>query len=153
ETDKLEDEKSSIQKEISELQKQKERLELILEAHQPICKVPHSHRQDQRGDPPRPVKEEPPEEAARGPKASLPRIQLSDTLLEPEALHTPTLMRTPSITPFTPNLIFTYPSLQETGPVPRESCSTAHRRLSSSSSCSSGEQSPGSLSSPTLFVL
>uniref|UniRef100_A0A674JX01 FOS like 1, AP-1 transcription factor subunit n=1 Tax=Terrapene triunguis TaxID=2587831 RepID=A0A674JX01_9SAUR len=39
ETDQLEEEKSGLQKEIAELQKQKERLELILEAHRPVCKV------------------------------------------------------------------------------------------------------------------
>lgn len=33
ETDKLEDEKSALPREIEELQKQKERLELVLEAH------------------------------------------------------------------------------------------------------------------------
>ncbi|OCT84134.1 fos-related antigen 1 [Xenopus laevis] len=144
ETDKLEEEKSSLQKEIAELQKQKDKLELILEAHQPICKFPHNMQQV---DSSRLVKEEPHEEPPRGPKVNLPRIELSDTLLEPEALHTPTLMKTPSITPFTPNLIFTYPG-------PQESCSIAHRRLSrSSSSSSSEEQSPCSLSSNSLLTL
>ncbi|XP_053305668.1 fos-related antigen 1 [Spea bombifrons] len=142
ETDKLEEEKSSLQKEIAELQKQKDKLELILDAHQPICKIPNQH--DQKGGSPRTVKKEPQEELARCPKVNLPRIELSETLLEPEALHTPTLMKTPSITPFTPTLVFTYPG-------PQESCSTAHRRLSSSSS--SAEQSPGSLDSPTLLTL
>ncbi|KAE8607671.1 hypothetical protein XENTR_v10011246 [Xenopus tropicalis] len=147
ETDKLEEEKSSLQKEIAELQKQKDKLELILEAHQPICKFPDSHHNMQQVDSSRLVKKEPHEESPRGPKVNLPRIELSDTILEPEALHTPTLMKTPSITPFTPNLVFTYPG-------PQESCSTAHRRLSrSSSSGSSGEQSPCSLSSNSLLTL
>ncbi|KAG8437882.1 hypothetical protein GDO86_008542 [Hymenochirus boettgeri] len=145
ETDKLEEEKSTLQKEIAELQKQKDKLELILEAHQPICKVPHSHHTKQDVKSPRRVKEEPHDEPSRAHKVNLPRIELSETLLEPEALHTPTLMKTPSITPFTPNLIFTYPA-------PQESCSTAHLRLSSSSS-SSGEQSPCSLSSHNLLTL
>ncbi|XP_077312169.1 fos-related antigen 1 [Lithobates pipiens] len=146
ETDKLEEEKSSLQKDIAELQKQKDKLELILEAHQPICKVAHSQQNSQQGGSPKFVKEEPHEEPARGSKVKLPRIEISDTLLEPEALHTPTLMKTPSITPFTPSLMFTYPG-------PQESCSTAHRKLSTSSSNSSGDQSPGSLSSPTLLTL
>ncbi|XP_063293424.1 fos-related antigen 1 [Pelobates fuscus] len=146
ETDKLEEEKSSIQKEIAELQKQKDKLELILDAHQPICKIQHSDHHERKVASPRTVKEEPHEELARGPKVNLPRIELSETLLEPEALHTPTLMKTPSVTPFTPTLVFTYPG-------PQESCSTAHRRLSSSSSNSSGEQSNGSLDSPTLLTL
>ncbi|XP_018408368.1 PREDICTED: fos-related antigen 1 [Nanorana parkeri] len=142
ETDQLEEEKSSLQKEIAELQKQKDKLELILDAHQPICKVAHS----QQGGSPKLVKEEPHDEPARGPRVRLPRIEISDTVLEPEALHTPTLMKTPSITPFTPSLMFTYPG-------PQESCSTAHRKSSTSSSNNSGDQSPGSLSSPTLLTL
>lgn len=40
ETDKLEDEKSSLQNDIAKLLKEKERLEFILAAHQPICKIP-----------------------------------------------------------------------------------------------------------------
>ncbi|XP_041832297.1 proto-oncogene c-Fos-like [Melanotaenia boesemani] len=40
ETDKLEDEKSSLQNDIANLLKEKERLEFILAAHQPICKIP-----------------------------------------------------------------------------------------------------------------
>ncbi|KAG8563661.1 hypothetical protein GDO81_016168 [Engystomops pustulosus] len=145
ETDKLEDEKSSLQKEIAELQKQKDKLELILDAHQPICKVPRDHQPTQQTDSYRILKKEAHEELARGPKVKLPRIELSSTVLEPEALHTPTLMKTPSITPFTPTLVFTYPGTQE-------SCSTAHRRLSSSSS-SGGDQSPSSLSSSTILTL
>ncbi|XP_068117794.1 fos-related antigen 1 [Hyperolius riggenbachi] len=144
ETDKLEEEKSSLQKEIAELQKQKDKLELILDAHQPICKVVHSQQSSKQGNSSRPIKQETHEE--RGSKIKLPRIEISDTVLEPEALHTPTLMKTPSITPFTPSLVFTYPGAQE-------SCSTAHRKLSSSSSNNSGDQSPASLSSPTLLTL
>ncbi|XP_051954754.1 protein c-Fos-like [Xyrauchen texanus] len=40
ETDQLEDEKSTLQNDISSLLKQKERLEFILAAHKPICKIP-----------------------------------------------------------------------------------------------------------------
>uniref|UniRef100_A0A3B4AVQ7 Protein c-Fos n=1 Tax=Periophthalmus magnuspinnatus TaxID=409849 RepID=A0A3B4AVQ7_9GOBI len=40
ETDQLEDEKSSLQNDIAKLLKEKERLEFILAAHQPICKIP-----------------------------------------------------------------------------------------------------------------
>lgn len=36
----LEDEKSSLQNDIANLMKEKERLEFILAAHQPICKIP-----------------------------------------------------------------------------------------------------------------
>ncbi|XP_051510441.1 protein c-Fos-like [Myxocyprinus asiaticus] len=40
ETDKLEDEKSTLQNDIASLLKEKERLEFILAAHKPICKIP-----------------------------------------------------------------------------------------------------------------
>ncbi|XP_054616965.1 v-fos FBJ murine osteosarcoma viral oncogene homolog Ab [Dunckerocampus dactyliophorus] len=40
ETDQLEEEKSSLQNDIANLLKEKERLEFILAAHQPVCKVP-----------------------------------------------------------------------------------------------------------------
>ncbi|XP_077408391.1 v-fos FBJ murine osteosarcoma viral oncogene homolog Ab [Vanacampus margaritifer] len=40
ETDQLEDEKSNLQNDIANLLKEKERLEFILAAHQPVCKVP-----------------------------------------------------------------------------------------------------------------
>lgn len=45
----LEEEKSELEAEISELQKEKERLEFVLVAHQPACKIPY---QDQ---PPAPL--------------------------------------------------------------------------------------------------
>ncbi|XP_066551124.1 protein c-Fos isoform X2 [Amia ocellicauda] len=40
ETDKLEDDKDALQTEIANLLKEKEKLELILAAHKPICKIP-----------------------------------------------------------------------------------------------------------------
>uniref|UniRef100_A0AAV2KEP5 Protein c-Fos n=1 Tax=Knipowitschia caucasica TaxID=637954 RepID=A0AAV2KEP5_KNICA len=46
ETDELEDEKSSLQNDIANLQKEKERLEFILAAHQPICKIPSELEMD-----------------------------------------------------------------------------------------------------------
>ncbi|KAM4690296.1 protein c-Fos [Rhinophrynus dorsalis] len=41
ETDDLEDEKSALQAEIASLLKEKEKLEFILAAHKPACKIPH----------------------------------------------------------------------------------------------------------------
>ncbi|XP_063804353.1 protein c-Fos [Pseudophryne corroboree] len=41
ETDDLEDEKSGLQAEIAALLKEKEKLEFILAAHKPACKIPH----------------------------------------------------------------------------------------------------------------
>nr|AAX41633.1 FOS-like antigen 1 [synthetic construct] len=136
ETDKLEDEKSGLQREIEELQKQKERLELVLEAHRPICKIPEGAKEGDTGStsgtssPPAPCR-------------PVPCISLSPgPVLEPEALHTPTLMTTPSLTPFTPSLVFTYPGTPEP-------CASAHRKSSSSS----GDPSSDPLGSPTLLAL
>ncbi|XP_008145157.1 fos-related antigen 1 [Eptesicus fuscus] len=136
ETDKLEDEKSGLQREIEELQKQKERLELVLEAHRPICKIPEGAKESDTGGPG--GTSSPP-----APSRPVPCISLSPgPVLEPEALHTPTLMTTPSLTPFTPSLVFTYPSTPEP-------CASAHRRSSSSS----GDPSSDPLGSPTLLAL
>ncbi|XP_077123667.1 protein c-Fos [Ranitomeya variabilis] len=41
ETDDLEDQKSALQAEIANLLKEKEKLEFILAAHKPACKIPH----------------------------------------------------------------------------------------------------------------
>ncbi|XP_061562904.1 v-fos FBJ murine osteosarcoma viral oncogene homolog Ab [Cololabis saira] len=46
ETDLLEDEKSGLQNDIANLMKEKERLEFILAAHQPICKIPSELEMD-----------------------------------------------------------------------------------------------------------
>ncbi|ESO96568.1 hypothetical protein LOTGIDRAFT_89661, partial [Lottia gigantea] len=39
ETEKLEGEKSALEDDIQQLQKQRDQLEFILKAHQPLCKV------------------------------------------------------------------------------------------------------------------
>ena len=89
---------------------------------------------------------------------------------ESETLHTPILISTPSLTPFTASLVFTYPSgsldtsasvssqsLPDLGSFSQPSshrsrtpqpCSVAHRRSSSS-----GDQSDHSLNSPTILTL
>lgn len=145
ETDKLEDEKSGLQREIEELQKQKERLELVLEAHRPICKIPEGARESNTGGTGG-TSGTSGTSGTNSPPASsrpVPCISLSPRpVLEPEALHTPTLMTTPSLTPFTSNLVFTYPSTPEP-------CGSAHRRSSSSS----GDPSSDPLGSPTLLAL
>ncbi|XP_059811171.1 fos-related antigen 1-like isoform X2 [Hypanus sabinus] len=168
ETDQLEDKKSSLQKEIADLQKEKERLEFVLEAHQPICKIPA-----EGGVKPGPsrgcgAKVKGQAAKAAGPKPRpadvpiLPASQLAERQ-DAEALHTPTLIATPSITPFTASLAFTYPSVPHYEPEPSagpsgtaagalsspEDCAAAHRRGSSSG----GDQSSDSLSSPTLVAL
>ncbi|XP_062380427.1 fos-related antigen 1a isoform X2 [Sardina pilchardus] len=195
ETDQLEDDKSRLQKEIANLQKEKEKLELVLEAHRPICKTQDSDSDSDsdsrpkfptlRGikiepadsDLPRPSKSAQPKADKPKPKITIPPppapASSSAIHIESEALHTPVLMSTPSLTPFTSSLIFTYPSASlEAGPsvtaqnlsLPgpststqqstihasrrHEPCGIAHRRSSSS-----GDQSDHSLSSPTILTL
>lgn len=50
ETDKLEDEKSSLQAEIDDLMKEKERLEQVLAFHGPSCKLPASDDSSDKGE-------------------------------------------------------------------------------------------------------
>uniref|UniRef100_UPI00398ECC4D fos-related antigen 1a n=1 Tax=Pristiophorus japonicus TaxID=55135 RepID=UPI00398ECC4D len=163
ETDQLEDEKSGLQKEIAELQKEKEKLEFVLEAHQPICKMADDHREPSSSGTTgcRATK---PKASSASFKPRPPKVSISPVPeLESGALHTPTLPRTPSVTPFTASLAFTYPSLAayelpepSSGPSasgmaifsPPEPCAAAHRRSSSS-----GDQSSDSLNSPTLVSL
>ncbi|KAM9849846.1 fos-related antigen 1a [Aulostomus maculatus] len=183
ETDQLEDEKSRLQKEIAELQKQKEKLELVLEAHRPICKIGDS---DSDSDP-NPatssiegIKREPEDCSRPGPSRKLPskmvkpkpKITLptkpttsSAAPYDSESLHTPVLASTPSLTPFTAAMVFTYPSAPTDTSASTSSqatsnqgnvqvsqapqpCGIAHRRSSSS-----GDQSDHSLHSPTILTL
>ncbi|XP_067242348.1 fos-related antigen 1a isoform X3 [Chanodichthys erythropterus] len=191
ETDQLEDEKSRLQKEIAELQKQKEKLELVLEAHRPICKVQDSDSDsDSNNDLPTlsGIKVEPADPDLPGPsgesksqtklnkpkpKITIPPPASASTVtsvaLESESLHTPVVISTPSLTPFSASLVFCYPSSSvdsssvtssqapsltasqhatsqsSRNPQP---CGVAHRRSSSS-----GDQSDHSLNSPTILTL
>ncbi|XP_053361877.1 fos-related antigen 1a [Clarias gariepinus] len=192
ETDQLEDKKSRLQKEIAELEKEKEKLELVLEAHRPICKVQDSDS-DSDSNPVLPtlsgIKIEPVDSELPGPsrKCQIPTKQekpkpkiiipppsttSSDINLEPDTLHTPILLSTPSLTPFTSSLIFTYPTTSLDSNTPTSSqthslsaasttqhgtfqtsrnpepCAIAHRRSSSS-----GDQSDQSLNSPTILTI
>ncbi|XP_042188682.1 fos-related antigen 2 isoform X1 [Callorhinchus milii] len=175
ETEKLEEEKSGLQKEIAHLQKEKEKLEFILVAHKPICKM--LSECDSRRTTPSPspravrsahanhvvIKKEPVEElkamtkymtkAQRSVIKPVTEINIANSYFEEaEPLNTPVVITsTPAatITPCAASLVFTYPSIpsldQES---PSESCSKAHRRSSSS-----GDQSSDSLNSPTLLAL
>lgn len=178
ETDELEDEKSRLQKEIAELQKEKEKLELVLEAHRPICKIEDS---DSDSDPYPSIsslgaiKLEPEESSPPGPSTRppvkmekpKPRITiptrpvaspLSLAVSESESLHTPVLTSTPSLLSFTTaGTVFTYPSASSDPGSSVTShqqaqapqpCGIAHRRSSSS-----GDQSDHSLHSPTILTL
>ncbi|XP_019901365.2 fos-related antigen 1a isoform X2 [Esox lucius] len=189
ETDELEGKKSRLQKEIAELQKEKEKLQLVLEAHRPICKIQDSDSDsDQSSDllSLGVIKIEPELSHLPGPSAKSqlkiekpkPKITIpvglataSAVATESESLHTPILISTPTLTPFTASLVFNYPSgsldsssttSSQVLPAPSSSsqvgtaqqsrntqpCSIAHRRSSSS-----GDQSDHSLNSPTVITL
>lgn len=49
ETEKLEEEKADLQKEIETLQKEKDKLEFMLVAHNPVCKLPNDERHQPSG--------------------------------------------------------------------------------------------------------
>lgn len=49
ETEKLEEEKADLQKEIESLQKEKDKLEFMLVAHNPVCKLPMEERHQSSG--------------------------------------------------------------------------------------------------------
>ncbi|CAB1325404.1 unnamed protein product [Coregonus sp. 'balchen'] len=130
ETDELEGRKSCLEKEIAELQKEKEKLELVLEAHRPICKIHDSDSDsDQSSELPSlgGIKIEPelsdlPGSSAKSqsriekpkPKITIPVRTVTSSAsavpMESESLHTPILISTPSLTPFTASLVFSYPS-------------------------------------------
>ncbi|KAK1333191.1 hypothetical protein QTO34_006728 [Cnephaeus nilssonii] len=172
ETEELEEEKSGLQKEIAELQKEKEKLEFMLVAHGPVCKISPEERRSPPASGLQPlrgggggvgavvVKQEPLEEDSpssssagldKGQRSVIKPISIAGGFYGEEPLHTPIVVTsTPAITPGTSNLVFTYPSVleQESPASPSESCSKAHRRSSSS-----GDQSSDSLNSPTLLAL
>ncbi|XP_032353168.1 fos-related antigen 2 isoform X2 [Camelus ferus] len=173
ETEELEEEKSGLQKEIAELQKEKEKLEFMLVAHGPVCKISPEERRSPPASGLQPlrsgssggvgavvVKQEPPEEDSpssssagldKSQRSVIKPISIAGGFYGEEPLHTPIVVTsTPAITPGTSNLVFTYPSVleQESPASPSESCSKAHRRSSSS-----GDQSSDSLNSPTLLAL
>uniref|UniRef100_A0A4W3GVL8 FOS like 1, AP-1 transcription factor subunit a n=1 Tax=Callorhinchus milii TaxID=7868 RepID=A0A4W3GVL8_CALMI len=128
ETDELEEKKADLEKEIAELQKEKEKLEFILAAHQPVCKIASEPRASSGPGKAKSL----PTRAKRSMEAIHRGKRPSEGEGEGDLLHTPPLPLTPSMTPFTA----------------REACATAHRRSSSS-----GDQSSDSLSSPNLLAL
>lgn len=179
----MEVKKSHLQKEIAQLQKEKEKLELVIEAHRPICKIQDSDSDSDpsSGLPSLGIKIEP-EDLPRSSVKSQSKIKKPKPQIiiparpvtsftvptESESLHTPILISTPSLTPFMASLVFSYPSGSQ------DSSSTiSSQALPSSSqqdvvqqsrnpqpcsiahrrSSSSGDQSDHSLNSPTIFTL
>ncbi|XP_048853961.1 fos-related antigen 1-like [Brienomyrus brachyistius] len=192
ETDQLEKDKSKLQEAIAELEKLKDQLELILEAHQPVCKMRHAAPEAAEARKPVSVGSIKAEPVSSGlsdcmsstsvsrpekPKPNVCPLALPAActsspglLLTPkvESLYTPLFFFSPSPTPLSLSMVFTYPtspldckppaSSQQSQPASSSSaalgmssqtCGVAHRRASSS-----GDQwSDHSLNSPTLLGL
>ncbi|KAM9168626.1 protein FosB isoform 1-T1 [Mergus octosetaceus] len=135
ETDQLEEEKAELESEIAELQKEKERLEFVLVAHAPACKLPFEDA-GPLGAGPAEVstlgKEEPPGPVAfpfqPGPQGPFPSCCF--------APGAPPVPPNPS---YTSSFVFTYPE--------GATCGASHQRSSSS------DQSSDSLNSPSLLAL
>lgn len=180
ETEKLEEEKADLQKEIETLQKEKDKLEFMLVAHNPVCKLPNDerhqpsgHQQHHQQCAPLPltmrpnlgtraqmnqvvVKQEPEDDEVAGkPQRSVIKpICLGGGgmyLTDGDSLNTPVVAAsTPAATPNAPSLIFTYPSMLEPDSPSPSSESCSKAHRRSSSS---GDQSSDSLNSPTLLAL
>ncbi|XP_034648921.1 protein fosB isoform X1 [Trachemys scripta elegans] len=160
ETDQLEEEKAGLESEIAELQKEKERLEFVLVAHKPSCKLPYEDMPELGGQPGPsaevsslgvPVKDDP-----FGPAAypSVPlHYQQSLGVPAPGAAgpaevafsssyftHGEPLSDPYPVNPsYTSSFVFTYPE--------GTTCGATHQRNSSS------DQSSDSLNSPSLLAL
>ncbi|XP_053253669.1 protein FosB [Podarcis raffonei] len=158
ETDQLEEEKAELESEIAELQKERERLEFVLVAHKPSCKIPYEDVPELIGQPGTSgevsalalaVKEDP-----FGPTAysSLP-LHYQQTLGGVQALSPAEVAFSssyfshgeqltdpyPANPSYTSSFVFTYPE--------GASCGATHQRNSSS------DQSSDSLNSPSLLAL
>ncbi|XP_019410232.1 PREDICTED: protein fosB isoform X1 [Crocodylus porosus] len=146
ETDQLEEEKAELESEIAELQKEKERLEFVLVAHKPGCKIPFADLPELSAPPGpgpaaevsslgAPVKEDPfgpaPLPYPPGPEGAFPSCCFAHGEL-PGALA-------PANPSYTSSFVFTYPE--------GATCGASHQRNSSS------DQSSDSLNSPSLLAL
>lgn len=181
ETEKLEEEKADLQKEIETLQKEKDKLEFMLVAHNPVCKLPPDDRREgdaQQCTPlpltmrgmvqrcqmnqlnPVVVKQEPMEddededEVGKLQPSVIKPMSMGGGMFctEGESLNTPVVAAsTPVSTPSAPSLIFTYPSMLE--PESPSPSSESCSKAHRRSSSSGGDQSSDSLNSPTLLAL
>ncbi|NWQ84079.1 FOSB protein, partial [Columbina picui] len=147
ETDQLEEEKAELESEIAELQKEKERLEFVLVAHAPACKVPF---------------EDVPTTLGAVPTLGAGPAEVSTLSKEEPAVETVTFLPpgpyqpssqgpfpsccfgpdVPSVSPnpsYTSSFVFTHPE--------GTTCGASHQRSSSS------DQSSDSLNSPSLLAL
>lgn len=139
ETDQLEEEKAELESEIAELQKEKERLEFVLVAHAPACKLPFEDV-GSLGAGPVEVSTLGKEEPA-GTVAFLPPgpFQPSAQGPFPSCCFAPGVPSGPPNPSYTSSFVFTHPE--------GATCGASHQRSSSS------DQSSDSLNSPSLLAL
>ncbi|XP_068280968.1 protein FosB isoform X1 [Nyctibius grandis] len=139
ETDQLEEEKAELESEIAELQKEKERLEFVLVAHAPACKLPFEDV-GPLGAGPAEVSTLGKEEPA-GTVAFLPPgpFQPSAQGPFPSCCFAPGVPSGPPNPSYTSSFVFTHPE--------GATCGASHQRSSSS------DQSSDSLNSPSLLAL
>uniref|UniRef100_K7FE20 FosB proto-onco, AP-1 transcription factor subunit n=1 Tax=Pelodiscus sinensis TaxID=13735 RepID=K7FE20_PELSI len=157
ETDQLEEEKAGLESEIAELQKEKDRLEFVLVAHKPSCKIPYEDMPE-LGSQPGPSAEVsslgvPAKEDPFGPAAypSVPLHYQQSLGVPPPGpaevafsssyfTHGEPLTDPYPVNPsYTSSFVFTYPE--------GSTCGASHQRNSSS------DQSSDSLNSPSLLAL
>lgn len=158
ETDQLEEEKAELESEIAELQKERERLEFVLVAHKPSCKIPYEDVPELSSQPGTstevsslalPVKEDPfgptaytavplhYQQALSGIQAvGAAEVAFSSSYFTQGDQVTDPYPANPS---YTSSFVFTYPE--------GTTCGTTHQRNSSS------DQSSDSLNSPSLLAL
>ncbi|XP_039586435.1 protein fosB-like, partial [Passer montanus] len=129
ETDQLEEEKAELESEIAELRKEKERLEFVLVAHAPACKVPFGDIAAPAAAPAGPAEVSSPGRA--GPAPLLPPAPFQGPF--------PGCCPPPGPPNATPAFVFTHPE--------GATCGASHQRSSGS------DQSSDSLSSPSLLAL
>lgn len=182
ETEKLEEEKADLQKEIETLQKEKDKLEFMLVAHNPVCKLPMEerhpssvHHQHQEQCTPLPltmrmgtrapmnqvvVKQEPEdddEEELGKPQRSVIKPIYLDGSSGGTYITDGETLNTPVVAASTPAATPNAPSFIFTYPSMLEAESPSPSSESCSKahrrSSSSGDQSSDSLNSPTLLAL
>ncbi|XP_074666216.1 protein FosB isoform X2 [Strix aluco] len=139
ETDQLEEEKAELESEIAELQKEKERLEFVLVAHAPACKLPFEDVGSL--EPPSSKGSTLGKEEPAGTVAFLPPgpFQPSAQGPFPSCCFAPGVPSGPPNPSYTSSFVFTHPE--------GATCGASHQRSSSS------DQSSDSLNSPSLLAL
>nr|XP_041568508.1 protein fosB isoform X1 [Taeniopygia guttata]XP_041568509.1 protein fosB isoform X1 [Taeniopygia guttata] len=140
ETDQLEEEKAELESEIAELRKEKERLEFVLVAHAPACKVPSAAFEDiaATAAPRGPAAPEVSSPGEAGTVAFLPPVPFQGPQGPfPGCCLPPGVPAGPPNA--TPAFVFTHPE--------GATCGASHQRSGSS------DRSSDSLSSPSLLAL